>query len=1214
MRKQWLVWMLMLCVLSVSVLGISTCLTYTIGSWQDYRNSCIGNQFVSSAITGNYDNGINRSSSIAEGSNFQPISIDVNGDLINELVGMNANYLKVWYINPSTNVLTLLDDKNLGVAQSQAMNTLGDIDGDGDNDFAMIVTNKIYTLEYDFGLQVENIKNVSGGGTIDTAMRCITNTSNIVKCYMGMFRTASTNSSIIEWIPSKNVTNSYTASIGTGYHFTSAPVFVDLNRDGYLDLAMTFHSGEIFVWDTVTKSYLSSFGTRGKSVVFCGNAAYGIVAYNTDGSGDPELVETAGQSSTYSNTAGVSVVNSDGSQKWQSCVNEYSCASPIQYAVSNPLIGDFVNTSTADICYMATLPCNGEFDYMHDIYVMKCFNAVTGVKEWQYRMDANGGANPYYISVSPYSYGGEITGAKLTSGTKYNIMTFKSILSLKETTSPNGKNFTEIANLLALHAIATDMNDDGSLDTCGMVATGSYGNSVKCSFGTYAAPVVSNNVSIAFYDNEQYLLHGTFVPLQGAKVCVDSSCKATSIVGKATFNVSSLTGHSLNASLSGYNDWRDAALSLYAVPSDNVYFATKLPALQKSVTYYPDIDYLLLWEEKFNFSDVLSHYGWYPTAYNSLIRVESYQIYGKLLNLNGSVLHFTNLKHQLFYAANDNYFSGDMVVNGNSCSPPACGGLMENATHVDFVFHNSAGSELFRFGIGKSANDSSVIGAYYNYSSGKYHTCFFGNDSGGFPFSFKVEIDSYARHYRLYVNDDYTKVLGVCASSIPFSSYTGVPAYLELRLNQDFTDQVFLDNLRSSDFIGVPLPNASLGFNTMLSVYDYSSNSVLSGAAFNFYDLSGNTVSSGVTDDTGVGYANVSMGQIYCLNITKSGYNIYKDCAVNATFNFYSVEAGDLFAKNAYLKAITPSCNNYYMIKWADDFGYVFVPEQFGWNSGGNYNSGYYTADFGNLGKMLRFDGLGNAISHGLYLSTSKNRIIFEVLMKAYVTSGADSNVLYAYLLNSNGQQSVVLRFYTADESGTEVTHFQYWNGATSAWVEMAEQSSASPVNVRVDVASGLVNIDLDLNFNGQFTTYASQVPVVNSGSLASIMFLPQYVSNPNNDLFVDNVFAMDYDSSCAGQYGGTGNGTYSVPSSDVCNQYYYDPVSEGWKYDSQRCEALQAGHSALWNMGKNLFRWSIASFTQWSLTNFIYFVILIVLIIFFAPLILKGLEILKKK
>lgn len=405
-------------------------------------------------------------------------------------------------------------------------------------------------------------------------------------------------------------------------------------------------------------------------------------------------------------------------------------------------------------------------------------------------------------------------------------------------------------------------------------------------------------------------------------------------------------------------------------------------------------------------------------------------------------------------------------------------------------------------------------------------------------------------------------------------------------------------------------------FNSYIYFQDYAGGS-LSGASYKFFDVPTQGATWQNHSVSTSSFATIdfpSEAYLYCFNVTKSGYNNYIDCEKNVSPNFFDISYGNIFVDYITLKRLPVNqyYNTYYLLGWSDDFTYYDIPEHNGWFIDVTaFNSGYITEVLDSLyGRMMKFvtDEFVGSIYHRLYTTSSKNLFAGTVVLKKYVTSQADSNELMILIDDANFNQLIALHGITADTPPSETGTVQYWHPASMEWVTVATVSPNIPWNFRIITNTTTFDLYIDDDATGNFVKVASNIPLAGSGAPYYIELIPTYSGNDMNDIYIDSLFAGDYNANAQGG-GSFGGSDYTVPSADVCNQFYYDPVSAEWKYDSSRCTALVAGHSGMWNMFSNLFRWGVANLGQWVLTNVFYFILLLLLFILLMPVILKWRE-----
>jgi hypothetical protein len=509
-----------------------------------------------------------KTTSVAFGVNYYPVTYDANNDGYTEIFGSNANLIKAWVIDSGFNLL-LTGEFNSGLPQSGQMNVVNTSDG------IRIVGLRgglIYQFKYDTNVVLTGKLNYTSAGCaqLKSDIRC-TDFFGSPKClYM------CSNPSLNQTIWSYDVATNTTSIISSKFQSSYLPVggqiaLQDWDNDGNLEIGYvcSYNSWNdaICVVETTTsnREIAATQGTSSYVARFISDFAF----YNIDGIGFSNIVvSVGGYTSSWYSDCFINAYDISGAQVFT--VNTHVNGGPTTCSAGKLMLGKgFTTTSKRQVCYQV----GGNAPNM-----IHCYNFDNSSEIWS----ATTGSSFWKGSEPLFTLDADGDG-------RYDIVTTDRVIMPDSNT-----NFTFKTNTGG-YMIWSDLTQDG----LGELVSQSAGKT----YVTFFTQPISYNYTIQVQDLD------SAVQLSGAIVKVkDIGTYTTDNLGRISFR-SNQTSFFINVTKASYNDWTEYSQVLISSPSINniylkkvLYVNTVLDSMYQ-VTYFE------------NFSDYYSDTLYPPVSY-----------------------------------------------------------------------------------------------------------------------------------------------------------------------------------------------------------------------------------------------------------------------------------------------------------------------------------------------------------------------------------------------------------------------------------------------------------------------------------------------------------------------------------------------------------------------------------------------------------------------
>lgn len=180
---------------------------------------------------------------IPEGSDWQPIGIDVDNDGDIELIGSNGDYLKIWSYSEALG-LHLESEKDMGVLQNSTITAIEDFDNDSYIEFIVSFGTNVSVFEWNtthINIELSNSSNISTGIICNDNLSCFWgdgNRNDVIEFNLS-------NGLIYNWsidFPTRNV-----VGFNTLYGQKQAPSMADIDRDGQKEIIFIYSTNRTHV-------------------------------------------------------------------------------------------------------------------------------------------------------------------------------------------------------------------------------------------------------------------------------------------------------------------------------------------------------------------------------------------------------------------------------------------------------------------------------------------------------------------------------------------------------------------------------------------------------------------------------------------------------------------------------------------------------------------------------------------------------------------------------------------------------------------------------------------------------------------------------------------------------------------------------------------------------------------------------------------------------
>jgi len=410
-------------------------------------------------------NGTDHITTYNAGSDFQPLSADIDYDTKIELITSNGNYLQVFSLS-SLGILTLEDEFNFGSPQLVMSSLIGTaFDDDNFMEIVSLFGTNLSVMEFN-GSDLVYVQSVATGisstyGNATSGLVCehFTGAGTNYSCYF-----SDNHGNVLAYNLEDNALISY--SISASDIFTSqngktySPAMEDIDRDGIEEIIFNCNPDlndyeGLCVFDQSTKALDTGFSVDGIiDDVFTGVASCyvkGTMAYNMNGAGDTEIIATGycrGATHVSSNEDGFIIAyKADGSEYITSTKVCDESSGTAYCSVSVPIADVFYY----EICVL------GEIQVSGGRTSISCFDGLTGEKSFYY-ITGNHNYAEYDLKT--------IVGADMVQDGRMDIVTGNFIYTLdRDTNTTTELNLSQPVTTVG-HPILVDLDNDNNLDVC----------------------------------------------------------------------------------------------------------------------------------------------------------------------------------------------------------------------------------------------------------------------------------------------------------------------------------------------------------------------------------------------------------------------------------------------------------------------------------------------------------------------------------------------------------------------------------------------------------------------------------------------------------------------------------------------------------------------------------------------------------------------------
>ena len=527
--------------------------------WDTYQNGLMDQGFTT---YGSPFTNVSTLSSLAVGSAFQPLILDMNSDGVQEILICNGNYTSVYHLGSGG--LTLADEHNFGSACLLQPVKLGDYNEDNNTEIVVSFdARNITVINYNGSLNVlATNSSQSYDYNISTAIQCL-NYTGVLACYAGGYNRS--HSTVIEYNPSTNIMSKLAFSklgntFNSSYRYNFVPPMADIDRDSHQELGFIASNYGIVVVDIVNGDYDTSFSIDGEIPVIdrTDSIIYGMIFANVDsdtdlygdcvsqcdadypsvwqvifrgrcrlacwdsydsneyGGGDTEIVVTESHEAAGSFSTKMYVYKSDGSTLWSATHQQEGLGHAWSDTASPPVIQDVIGDLGWEICYIADH--HDSASTPQSIINLTCYDDALGTSVVDIRLFKGTGD-----TVELYTPGAPIILFDSDADSKYEIITGSTIINPSSSSAFTQVNFTALSSTLYNYfPSAADADGDGNIDVCSVKSGGfycaesSYINGIPSLTDTYRRSYdnpVCVNTSLRFsakeYDESESQLAGT---------------------------------------------------------------------------------------------------------------------------------------------------------------------------------------------------------------------------------------------------------------------------------------------------------------------------------------------------------------------------------------------------------------------------------------------------------------------------------------------------------------------------------------------------------------------------------------------------------------------------------------------------------------------------------------------------------------------------------
>lgn len=431
--------------------------------WGDYNDYATRKGYVTDT-TANFGEGIGTISSIADGSDYQPMAIDLDNDGELEVLGTDGNFIKIWH--KAGNTLQLENEYNVFHPPDQQFQEAFNYDGDDYKEFIGVWNNTLIVYEYNgTALNTELLHELNE--TASTGMACFDILGSVTRCVIG-----TDACSVKSWDLQTNIMYNRSVGVFGGDCFSlepgqngQIPPAADYDQDGQIEIFFMVER-YLVVFDaedlSLDSHWTGSYATGVDDLSGAGKIST-IQPYNYDGAGYTEILATTHTyiGGNYANHNYITIRRADGSVAYSGTIGEdttYPDGSNFcTYSVDQPKVSNFIGSdSVKEACLTFRRDCPSGTD----LSVLQCWSANNLTKVFEI-------SNTFY--PSDYARRTHFIGAPVTDADEYSFTSKLDLIIGGTVMTINNDLSYSLINLTtpytawsSNHPIFSDLDGDGS--------------------------------------------------------------------------------------------------------------------------------------------------------------------------------------------------------------------------------------------------------------------------------------------------------------------------------------------------------------------------------------------------------------------------------------------------------------------------------------------------------------------------------------------------------------------------------------------------------------------------------------------------------------------------------------------------------------------------------------------------------------------------------